>query len=42
VISDVARVPTPGDKTIFAPPPIITAEFEVKIRRKNAEEAKAI
>jgi len=44
VISGIARVPTiptPGDKTIFALPPTKTAEFEVKNRRKSAEEAKA-
>jgi len=38
VISGVAKVPTPGDKTIFAPPPT----KEVKNRRKNAEMAKAL
>jgi len=32
----------PGDKTIFATPPTKTAEFEVKNRRKIAEEAKAL
>jgi len=37
-----ARVPTPGDKTIFAPPSTKTAKFEVKNRRKSAEEAKAL
>jgi len=42
VISGVARVPTPEGKTIFAPPPTKTAEFEVKNRRKSAEEAKAL
>jgi len=42
VISDVARVPTPGDKTTFAPPPTKTAEFEGQNRRKSAEEAKAL
>jgi len=42
VISGVARIPTPGSKAIFTPPPIKTAEFEVKnVRRKSAEEAKA-
>jgi len=30
------------DKTIFAPPLTKTAEFEVKNRRKSAEEAKAL
>jgi len=39
---DVARALTPGDKTIFAPPPTKTAEFEVKNRRKSAEETKAL
>jgi len=42
VISGAARVSTPGDKNNFAPPPIKTAEYEVKNRRKNAEEAKAL
>jgi len=42
LISGVARVPTPGDKPIFAPPPTKTAEFEVKNKRKSAEEAKAL
>jgi len=42
VISGIARVPTPGDKIIFAPPPTKTAEFEVNNRRKSAEEAKAL
>jgi len=42
VISGIARVPTPGDNTIFAPLPTKTAEFEVKNRRKSAEEAKAL
>jgi len=42
VINGVARVPTPGDKTIFAPPPTKTTEFEVKNWRKIAEEAKAL
>jgi len=42
VISGIARVPTPGDKTIFALPPIKTAEFEVKNKRKRAEKAKAL
>jgi len=42
VISGVARVPTLGNKTIFAPPPTKTAKFEVKNRRKSAKEAKAL
>jgi len=42
VISGIARVPTHGDKTVFAPPPTKTAEFEVKNRRKCVEEAKAL
>jgi len=42
VISGVARVLKPGNKTIFAPPPTKTAVFEVKNRRKSAEEAKAL
>jgi len=42
VISGIARIPTPGDKTIFALPPTKTAEFEVKNRSKSAEEAKAL
>jgi len=42
VISGVARVPTPWDKTIFAPLSTKTAEFEMKNRRKSEEEAKAI
>jgi len=42
VVSSVARVTTPGDKTIFAPSPIKTAEFEVKNRRKIAKETKAL
>jgi len=42
VISGVARVPTPGGKTIFAPPPTKTADFEGKSRRKSTEEAKAL
>jgi len=31
----------PGAKKIFAPPPTKIAEFEVKNRRRSAEEAKA-
>jgi len=42
VISSVTRVPTPESKTIFAPSPTKTAEFEVKNRRKSAEKAKAL
>jgi len=42
LISGIARVPTSGDKTIFALPPTKTAEFEVKNRRKSAEEAKSL
>jgi len=33
VVIGVARVPIPGNKTIFAPPPTKTAEFEVQNRR---------
>jgi len=40
VISGVARVPTPGDKTVFVLPPTKTAEFKVKKRSKSAEETK--
>jgi len=32
MVIGVERVPTPRDKTIFAPPPTKTAEFEVKNR----------
>jgi len=39
--SDVARVPCALGQNIFVPPPIKTAEFEVKNRCKSAEEAKA-
>jgi len=35
VMNGVAKVSTLGDKTIFAPPPTKTAEFEVKNRRKS-------
>jgi len=42
VISGIARVLTPGEKTIFVLPPTKTAEFEVKNKRKSAEEAKAL
>jgi len=42
MISGVARVSTPGVKTIFALSPTKTAEFEVKNRCKSAEEAKAV
>jgi len=42
VISGIARVPTPRNKTTFAPPPTKTAEFEVKNVRKSKEEAKAL
>jgi len=42
VISGIARVPMPGDKTIFATPLTSAAEFDVKNRRKSAEEAKAL
>jgi len=38
MISGVARVSMPRDKTIFAPPTTKIAEFEVK----KAEEAKAL
>jgi len=40
VICGVARVPAPGDKDIFASPPIKSAEFEVKNRHNSVEEAK--
>jgi len=41
VINGVARLPGARGKNIFAPPPTKTAWFEVKNRRKSAEEAKA-
>jgi len=42
VISGIARVPTPEVKTVFAPPPTKTGEFEVKNRWKSSKEAKAL
>jgi len=42
VISGITTVPTPGNKSIFLPPPTKISEFEVKNRRKSAEEAKAL
>jgi len=33
--------PAPGAKNVFAPPPTKTVKFEVKNKRKSAEEAKA-
>jgi len=42
VISGIARVPTPKNKTVLAPPPSKTAEFKVRNRRKTAVEAKAL
>jgi len=41
VISSVARI-LYGGKNFFALPPTKTAEFEMKNRRKSAEEAKAL
>jgi len=38
MVISVARVPTLGDKTIFAPSPTKTAEFEVKNRRAQKRE----
>jgi len=35
VVIGVETVPTPGDKTVFAPSPTKTAEFEVKNRRAH-------
>jgi len=44
VVIGVARIPTPGEKTIFASSPIKTAEFAVQNigARKSAEEAKVL